>query len=33
MIKTSRLHHRVNIGDFIVRFENVEIYFGNRHPE
>ena len=33
MIKTSRLHHWVKIGDFVVRFENVEISFGNRHPE
>ena len=33
MIKTLRLHHGVNIGDFIAKFENVEIYFGNRHPK
>ena len=32
MINTSRWHHWVNIGDFIAKFENVEIYFGNWHP-
>ena len=36
MIKTSRLHHWVNIGDFIAKFEIVfvfEINFGNHHSE
>ena len=33
MVKTLRLYHWVNIGDFIANFENVEIDFGNRHPE
>ena len=33
MVKTLRSHHWVNIGDFVAKFENVEIYFGNRHPE
>ena len=33
IIKTSRLHYWVNIGDFIARSENVEIYFGNQHPK
>ena len=33
MIKISRLHYWLNIGDFIAKFENVEIYFGNQHSK
>ena len=33
MIKTSKLHHWVNIGNFIAKFENAEIYLGNREPK